>query len=191
MKAINILACFVLFSFFVFFISCKSEKHSPVVKPQKSKELRKQALGFTFQKKYDSALMYFDSSIYYNPEYAEAYAGKSLVLLGKEKKKEALTNINKAIEIAPENPDWLFNKANIYYEMEEYKEAIKYFFLAFKESDKKWIKKQSPYKIGLIYLHHRKDTSQALRSLNISRGHGYAKADSLYRKLDKEYKKGQ
>ena len=85
------------------FWSCTNYKNKKVLNQYKSKELRTKALGFTFAGITDSALIYFDSSLYYNKKYTEAYVGKSMILTQIERYPEALKNIDKAIKYDKKN----------------------------------------------------------------------------------------
>jgi Tfp pilus assembly protein PilF len=172
-----------LFTFIItFLLFCKSNNKFDGKKLNKSKVMRKKALRYVFSNQYDSALLYFDSSLYYNPEYSEAYAGKSLIYLGQKNHKKAMNNINLALKYDPDNLDWHFNKAHILYEKGEYDSASKKFHNILGKADKKWLLRKSYYKLGLIEL-YQKDTTQAIEHFYNSSKFGHTKADSIYNKL--------
>jgi len=148
----------------------------------KAKKLRKSALRHVFANNIDSAILYFDSSLYYNSEYPEAYAGKSLIYLGQDNHKKAMKNINLALKYDPNNLDWHFNRAHILYETENYRSASKKFYEILEKADKKWLIRKSYYKLGLIKL-SQQDTTKALEHFYNSAKFGHSKSDSIYNKL--------
>lgn len=176
---------YVLFFTIAFcLLSCKANRddNSRERNIPKSKEFRKSAMQYIFSKQYDSALLYFDSSLYYNPKYSEAYAGKSLIYLGQKDHKRAMKNINLALRYDPNNLDWHFNKAHILYETENYRSASKKFYEILEKADKKWLIRNSYYKLGLIKL-SQQDTTKALEHFYNSAKFGHSKSDSIYNKL--------
>jgi superkiller protein 3 len=139
--------------------SCNRIKNEKVLKQFKSKELRDKALNFTFTGITDSALLYFDSSLFYNNKYSDAYAGKSIVLVGLNKYDEAIESIDKAIKYDKKNGDWYYNKGYIFYKKGDYEEAIKSFNNCIKKESK--LMKRAYYYNGLMYI-NKQDTIKAL-----------------------------
>jgi formylglycine-generating enzyme required for sulfatase activity/Tfp pilus assembly protein PilF len=73
---------------------------------------------------YQMALIDFNSVIFSNPNYAEAYNGRGLVYEAQGKYKQALTDFNKAIELQPASPLPYNNRGCVFFEQGENDRAI-------------------------------------------------------------------
>jgi tetratricopeptide (TPR) repeat protein len=152
-----------------------SHCHNPI-NVETAKKMRGMALKYTFSNNPSMGLKYFDSALYYNYKYADAYAGKSLVLLSIHDYKGAMENINKAIKYDSENGSWYYNKGFIYYELGKYDKAFKYFDKCIASNDV--LKKQALYYKGVIYL-LQGDTIAGKVNLRAALDLGYVKAAEL------------
>ncbi|MBC7101588.1 tetratricopeptide repeat protein [Methanothermobacter sp. KEPCO-1] len=79
---------------------------------------------FTQNKEYQKALKYYDKALKINPEYAEAWNNKGIILKELKKYKKALKCYNKALEINPELIEAWNNKGTTLQELGKYEEAL-------------------------------------------------------------------
>lgn len=75
---------------------------------------------------YSNGIKYLNKTLYENPSYAIAYEGIAEIYMATNQLENALSNINKAIEISPLSPNHHFTKGNIYFLRKEYSKAITY-----------------------------------------------------------------
>jgi tetratricopeptide (TPR) repeat protein len=102
------------------------------------------------QKNYQKAVEYAQASIRANESYADAYneLGYAYSMLGQ--KSIALDNYKKASELAPENSNYNFNTADLYYnkgELNDYEQALAYYKRGLKSNVSDV---ESNYRVGWI-----------------------------------------
>jgi len=84
------------------------------------------SLSFWNNWNYTKSIDYFKKTLSKNPSFAIAYEGISEIYIATNQLNQALSNINKAIEISPLSPNHHFTKGNIYFLKKEYTNAIQY-----------------------------------------------------------------
>lgn len=84
------------------------------------------SLSFWHDWNYTKGIDYLKKTLNKNPSFAIAYEGISEVYIATNQLNQALSNINKAIEISPLSPNHHFTKGNIYFLKKEYTKAIQY-----------------------------------------------------------------
>ena len=86
-------------------------------------ELIQIGIGFLDTGKYEKAIEYFTKSIETDPNYSEAYEYRGIAQYKILKIPEALTDLNKAVKINPQNHNAWFNKGEIHFFRKEFIEA--------------------------------------------------------------------
>jgi len=79
--------------------------------------------GYVSQKDFDRAFADFDAAIRSNPKLAVAYYYRGAVQMERDPKR-ALADINKAISLNPNDPDYFRERSSIYAKRKEYPRAI-------------------------------------------------------------------
>ncbi|WP_299099964.1 tetratricopeptide repeat protein [uncultured Winogradskyella sp.] len=82
------------------------------------------SLNFWNEWNYTKGIKLLKTTLVKNPSYAIAYEGIAEIYMATNQLDEALSNINKAIEISPLSPNHHFTKGNIYFLNRDYIEAI-------------------------------------------------------------------
>lgn len=75
-------------------------------------------------KNYNKALEYYQAAITYDPEYADAWVGKGIVLQHTDKPDEALECYNHAISLEPESIVAYYNRAGLHHEQQRLESAL-------------------------------------------------------------------
>jgi TolB-like protein/AraC-like DNA-binding protein len=84
----------------------------------------KSSLYFWIDWNYKKGIEFLKKTLNFNPNYAIAYEGIAEIYLATNQLKNALANINKALEISPLSPNHHFTKGNIYFLKKDYLKAI-------------------------------------------------------------------
>ena len=84
------------------------------------------SLSFWNDWNYTKGIYYLKKALNKNSSFAIAYEGISEIYIATNQLNQALSNINKAIEISPLSPNHHFTKGNIYFLKKEYIKAIQY-----------------------------------------------------------------
>ncbi|WP_298475589.1 tetratricopeptide repeat protein [uncultured Maribacter sp.] len=84
------------------------------------------SLSFWNDWNYTKGIDYLKKTLKKNISFAIAYEGISEIYIAANQLNQALSNINKAIEISPLSPNHHFTKGNIYFLKKEYSKAIQY-----------------------------------------------------------------
>lgn len=84
------------------------------------------SLNFWNDWNYSKGIDYLKKTLNKNPSFAIAYEGIAEIYMATNQLNQALSNINKAIEISPLSPNHHFTKGNIYFLKKEYTKAIQY-----------------------------------------------------------------
>lgn len=73
---------------------------------------------------YEKALEYYQAAITYDPEYANAWVGKGMVLQYTKKPDEALECYNHALSLEPESIVAYYNRADLHHEQQRLESAL-------------------------------------------------------------------
>lgn len=165
------ISLFVLTAVLLILTNC----HRPI-NAEKAQDMKLRASKYSSANDMPMALTYFDSALYYNYKYAEAYAGKSVVFMNDGDLNKAMDNINKAIKLNEEKGDFYFYKGFIYFQANKFKKAFTNFDKCIATED--GLKKQAYYYKGVMHL-QQGDTIAAKICLRFSLELGYIKAAQL------------
>lgn len=86
---------------------------------------KNRGIAYGFKKQYKLALADFDEVIKINPKSAESLSTRGLMRMVTGDMFGALSDVEKAVELEPENPQMYLNRASIFCQIKEYQIFVK------------------------------------------------------------------